>query len=453
MKSIAKHYFVQILTIAFFAINLSAVSLENKPARTLKFKINKKDGGLDCYVKSGLAMPVLSVCFNVKGDKLVSGSYGEVIIWNLSTGSMQTRIGTGIIKGNVRSVKYIDEQRIAVAAGEPGQNGAVYIFSITKNRCLHTFSQFTDVVNCLVVNHAKTLMAAGDSRGNVFVWNIADGKLVKKISELNGEVSAIIFNNDDSLLAAGDAFGSLKIWQTEDWAIRMLGSYAGKICSLYFNVKRPVLTAALKSKDGSFVVSLRIPQQLLDPKKLASLLNRQLRVNSKKQYRPVFANILGMQTYGWKIYAHCTDNTVKQLAYNGKPTIQFKGANNWIYSMDIAKNGLIAGGDGDGVVYLWEPYNSNPLLKLLQINANSNDWLVLSINGLLHTTVPQAISWKSDANDLPTKPMLARFNQPEKLQKWLRAIHLRIVKAQQRGKRKGNKNRKNKNRKNKNKKK
>lgn len=158
--------------------------------------------------------PIMSI-FTYK-DKIISGSFHEINIWDAKTGNLiKTLEGhEGAVLG-VHVFEDPSDQTAKIVSG--GQDGTIKIWDFTSGKLLKTLSrnQGGGISGVFVY---KNKVVASSWNGTIEIWDIASGKNIAVLSDdkKNNEgrpMEKVIVHN--GTIVAGMRNGSVKIWPAQ----------------------------------------------------------------------------------------------------------------------------------------------------------------------------------------------------------------------------------------------
>ena len=97
----------------------------------------------------------------------------------------------------------------------------------------------------------------------------------------------------------------------------------------------------------------------------------------------------------WRLYVGTGDNTIKNMATNGRTYATYKGHTDWVYALALSPDSRkLASGSADGTVRLWDTGRNVPLATLVQIAPGKDDWVVMTAPGYVATSSVGALKFK-----------------------------------------------------------
>lgn len=298
------------------------------------------------------ANPVTALAFHPSGQ-LVSGGYGEVLVWDVANSKLDHRIA-GLI-GRVRGLALSkDGAKLAIAEGAPGKSGAIRLLDYSTGNVLFTLDQEKDECYAVAFSPDAKLIVGGAPDGTVRVWNSVDGKLITTLKDLNGWITGIAFSPDGKLMAASSTNQTAQVWTATDWKplTRVPDNPTGPINSLAFSPDGTVLALAIGSFDaGDTERAIRFWR---------TNVANQLRVTRPIDVGPGIPTGLAWSAPGAaapipRLLISLSDKTVRVLGQAGGYLGAFlAGDNDWVDSVAVNADGTkIASGCGSGAVLVW----------------------------------------------------------------------------------------------------
>jgi WD40 repeat protein len=156
-----------------------------------------------------------SLAFSPDGRYLASGSFGEVILWDVQTGKIRTRL-TGFVDRVVALAFAPKGNLLATGGGAPTEDGELKVFEIPSGKLIVDIkSAHSDTVFgvCFAPDAARLASCGADKFVKVF--DLPSGKFVKSFEGHTHHVMDVGWRADGKLLASGGADNVVKIWDFE----------------------------------------------------------------------------------------------------------------------------------------------------------------------------------------------------------------------------------------------
>jgi|GEM_PF-1161391 len=343
-----------------------------------------------------------SVAFRSDGQFLaVGGSTGVVSLWDPLSGKQRQSFKK--VAANIHSVAFSpDGNLLAVGTGnrhrEPEQGGiSLWDPLVGKERL--RFETQSASVNSLAFGPSGKQLASGGRDGSLKLWAPSDGKLVRSMVAHTGGVTDVAFNPSGQSLVTCGTGGTLKFWDPGDGRVlQTLKGHTSTVHGLEYSSDGELLASA--SDEGIKLwdkASRQEPQSLIghphyvhnvafspDGQLLASGgQESEVMIWSTTQDRPKLTLNGHVGPISHVAFSHSTLATADDTAVKlwdpdtGQERCVFLGSNN-ISSVSLSQSGnLLALGDGDGTLRIWDTHNERALQN---IEGNSGSILSLTFS-------------------------------------------------------------------------
>ncbi len=295
--------------------------------------------------------------------------------------SWQSGAGVGQLTDAVRSLAFRKDGRfLVVGEGSPRGAPGVKVLDLQTGQPAASFPDPKDVVSSLGVSPDGKLVAVGGADALVRVWNLDDKKLQAALKEHGARVSGVAFSADGKFLATAGADRALRVWEVGPWKLLSTMEQTEAVHATAFNPDGSLLALAVGGpEDRSIHIRRRDNAQ-------------EVRVLDTAQGLPL--DIL-WAAQGNRIYAACSDNTVKVFDANGGLVLNLTGHGDWVYCVALSPDGTkLASGSADGTVKLWNAADGRLLATLVQLSPRTDQWLIATPPGYLATST--AARWDGD---------------------------------------------------------
>lgn len=355
-------------------------------------------------VKAGPAVQVTGMSFSPDSRFLAVGAYREVLLWDLHIPKLVKRINAEKITGHVRAVAFLSDNQLALGCGNPGESGEVHIVDINTSQIVRTFSRHEDAITCLVSGHNGNILAAGDATGKVTVINLAEDVEILNLKGNGSEITGICFSSSSNKLAFGNSSGQINVYDTENKKHFAKYNEPGSIKGLQFVQSGTKLTYVLESNEfnGLKIEPVFNNLGLKKRKNSKSARNNAITINGSSP--------LGLITSrkGNIIYIPCKDGSIRSISWYKKQEVKSVQAHNdWITASILSGNEqIIATGDAQGVIKLWDVNAHRLMVTLLHIESGTKKWLAMSPAGYFTGSKPDLIAWEKPDGSEPEKDRL-----------------------------------------------
>jgi WD40 repeat protein len=180
-------------------------------------------------------------CVAVHGERAISGSYGEVFIWNWKTGDIVEKIDARGLVGTVvlsDHIAYFSEQNGA------DKKSRVTVYDLKNRKVVAELSEHSDSVNCLKVQGDFVFSASRDN--TVKVWNWRTGVILTDFQEHMGSVNSIFVAGE--IVCSGSSDHTIKVWQWNNGNVLTTFQAKSEVNCVAYEPEQRLLLAG----DGSF---------------------------------------------------------------------------------------------------------------------------------------------------------------------------------------------------------
>jgi WD40 repeat protein len=200
-------------------------------------------------VKAAHLSLVESMAFSPDGKFLASGSYQEVILWDVQTGTPKFRL-TGYADRVVALHFSPDGKMLATGGGAPTEDGEIRIVEVPSGKVVVEIKNgHSDQVFGVCFSPDGTMLATCGADKFVKVWQMPSGKLIKTFEGHTHHVMDVGWKADGKLLvsagseapsAVSAGQGVIKIWDFEKGEQKQTVQAGGRqITRLLFVGKTP----------------------------------------------------------------------------------------------------------------------------------------------------------------------------------------------------------------------
>ncbi len=158
---------------------------------------------------------VESLAFSPDGKTLATGSFQELVLWDVETGAIKQRAGG--FADRVVAVAYSrDGKLIATGGGAPTEDGELKLLdAATLKPVLDVKPCHSDTVFGAAFSPDGKLLATGGADKFVKVWEVPSGKFVKSFEGHTHHVMDVAWTADGKKLVSAGADNIVKVWDYE----------------------------------------------------------------------------------------------------------------------------------------------------------------------------------------------------------------------------------------------
>ncbi len=191
-------------------------------------------------VKAAHLSLVESLVFSPDGKTLASGSFQEVILWDVASGAIKQRL-TGFVDRVVCLAFSNDGKMLACGGGAPSQDGELKVFDAAAGKLVVEIKEaHSDTIYGVCFSPDGKMLASCGADKFVKVFDVPSGKLVKSFEGHTHHVLDVGWKGDGKLLASAGADNAIKVWDFERGEqTRTMNGHAKQISRLVFVGKTP----------------------------------------------------------------------------------------------------------------------------------------------------------------------------------------------------------------------
>lgn len=183
---------------------------------------------------------VESLAISPDGKTLASGSFQEVILWDLASGQIRQRL-TGFADRVTALAFSGDGKYLATGGGPPSEEGELKLFDAASAQLVAEIrNAHSDTVFALAFSPDGKYLASGAADKFVKVFEVPSGKLVKSFEGHTHHVMGVGWTPDGKRLVSGSADNIVKAWDFDKGEkIRDMPGHQKQITALVVVGKTP----------------------------------------------------------------------------------------------------------------------------------------------------------------------------------------------------------------------
>lgn len=289
-------------------------------------------------------LPLTTVAFSPDGQLLATSGYHEVLLWNVADGTLLRRLRN--IAESVYGLSFHpDGQRLAVAAGTPGETGDFKVFRVADGELLADLVRMDDAVLGVAFSPDGSKLACSAADRSIRLFDASTYQPLVSVEDHADWVVSIAWSADGAKLASASRDKTSKIFNAAT------GDALGT-----FNGHGEIVYDVAFSADGKQALTCG-----------ADKVVRVWNIEDSKEVRK-----LEGATGELLQLAFLPDGRVVTCGSDKKPRIHQSADGkllhtladhpDWVYAVDVhGASGLVATGCADGIVRLWKLDTGEPV--------------------------------------------------------------------------------------------
>jgi WD40 repeat protein len=186
-----------------------------------------------------------SLAFSPDGTTLASGSFQEVLFWDIHTGKILRRL-SGVADRVVALAFAPDRTLLAAGGGAPAAEGEIKLWNVADGSLVTDIKDaHSDTVFGLAFSPDGTKLASCGADKFVKVFDVPAGRLLKSFEGHTHHVLDVAWKADGKLLASAGADTVIKVWDYDKGEqVRTITGHTKQVTRLGFVGKTPEIVTA-----------------------------------------------------------------------------------------------------------------------------------------------------------------------------------------------------------------
>ena len=359
----------------------------------------KTAGKLELAMKIGPLAPVTAVAFSPDNKLLAVGSYGQVVVWDLTT-AKPAKLLTNVL-GAVNDLRFNPKgDLLAVGGGQPSAKGDLRLYRVSDWSLLAVLRGHDDVVFSLAFSPDGEHLASASFDHTVRLWSVQTHARVKEYHHHSDFVYAVAFSPDGKQLVSASKDRTVQLYETQ----------SGKGLFTFSGMEQDIMAVAFHP-DGKSVISSGFEASIY-------WWNPQTGEKAKAVGgHGIATHELAFSKDGKRVVSAGADRTVRSWDGTTGAVVKVFPVGSVVYSVAISANSkLVASGSFDGLVRVWDEASARPLATLVAYAdaGEQPEWLAITPEGYAAGSdkLTALARWRINSQDVLAAPAWTTLLQP-----------------------------------------
>ncbi|MBI3823106.1 MAG: hypothetical protein HY289_10565 [Planctomycetes bacterium] len=377
------------------------------PASGIPFGL-KATGKLDLAMKIGPLAPITAVAFSPDNKMLAVGSYGQVVVWDLTTAA-PVKVLTNVL-GAVNDIRFSNKGDIlAVGGGQPSAKGDLRLYQTSDWKLLAVLRGHDDVVFSLAFHPDGKRLASASFDHTVRLWSLDSYAQLREYHHHSDFVYALAFSPD----------GKQMVSASKDRTVALVDVETGRSVFTYSGMEQDVMAVAFHP-DGKSLVSSGFESNLFWWN-----AGTGERMGKAVAGHGIATHELAYSKDGKRLVSAGADRTVRTYDGASLALVKVLPVGSVTYAVAISNDGKrIASGSFDGFVRVWDEPSGKHLATLFALAGENDqyDWLAMTPEGYSAGSdkLLALARWRINAQEVPAALAWTALRQPQNVAKSLR---------------------------------
>ncbi|MBA2307642.1 hypothetical protein H0W26_05935, partial [Candidatus Dependentiae bacterium] len=164
---------------------------------------------LSLHTFKGHTLPITSVAFSLDDKHILTGSYGEIFLWDVKTGRLVMKV-EGMVDTHISALACSPRCTTIFVGYHDGQG---FLFDcITKQKLLTLKVSEKTSIEAITFNSEKEVILGIKAEDRVYVWSSALNQYHETVKVPSYLIHSLVFSPDGKSLLMGLKDGTVYVW-------------------------------------------------------------------------------------------------------------------------------------------------------------------------------------------------------------------------------------------------